>query len=301
MKRLKKVRFYVELAGVQLVRGLLRLMPLGLAREFGALLGWKVYRIFGVRRRVSIDNIRRSLPSVTSRKEADRIASAAYSNFGRSMMEFVSFDRMDYDRVRQMCEITGTEWLDRSLEGGKGAIVFTGHQGTWEMLGAAFNAYGYPLTPIVLRQSNPLVDRVLNDLRLSQYRGTIYRETGLKEVFRTLDANEFVCIAGDQDAGKDGVFVNFLGRPASAARGTALFAIKRGVPIVPGFIHRSGRSKHVVEIMPIIWPDPSLDREDAVTDLTQRATDCLADQVRKYPTEYFWAHRRWKTPASITS
>jgi KDO2-lipid IV(A) lauroyltransferase len=212
------------------------------------------------------------------------------------MMEFISFDRMDYERVREMTEIAGTQWLDQALEVGKGGLIFTGHQGNWEMLGATLNAYGYPLTALVARQSNPLVDRVTNNLRLSQDRGTIYRETGLKEMFRTLEANEFIALAADQDAGKDGVFIDFLGRPASAARGTALFAIKRGVPIVPGFMHRSGRDRHVLEVMPIIWPDPSLDGEDAVVDLTQRAADCLADQIRRYPTQYFWAHRRWKTP-----
>ena len=135
---------------------------------------------------------------------------------------------------------------------------------------------------------------VVNDPRKSRVLDIIPRDTGLKLAFRTLANNQFVVMAGDQDARGNGVFVEFLGRPASAAKGPALFAIRRNAAIIPCFMHRVGPGKHFLETNPPMWPDRSLDEDASVFDLTQRYMHALADAVRRHPTEYLWGHRRWK-------
>jgi len=90
----------LELAAVKLAKGLVWLLPLSAARGLGALLGWKAYRIFGIRRRVAVDNVKQSLPYANSSDIADRIACVSYMNLGRSMMEFVSMERLSAETVR---------------------------------------------------------------------------------------------------------------------------------------------------------------------------------------------------------
>ena len=294
MSGIKKLQYYAEYAGVQLFRGAARLLPTRLASAFGALLGWKAYRIFRVRRGVAIDNIRRALPEVSDDRQADRIACLSYQNLGRTAVEIVSLDRYDHARVREMVEFDALKPFDQAMEAGRGGIVLTGHFGNWEFLAAAISSYGYPFRTLVGRQSNPLVDKLVNDMRKHLILGVISRDTGLKLAFRTLAANQFVGIAGDQDARGNGVFVDFLGRPASAAKGPALFAVRRGAAIVPCFLRRVGPGKHFVETQPPMWPDRSLDEDAAVFDLTQRFMHALADAVRRHPTHYMWGHRRWK-------
>jgi KDO2-lipid IV(A) lauroyltransferase len=296
MNAIKTLQHYVELAGAKIVQGIARLLPGGTAAALGALLGWKAYRIFRIRRRVSVANVERSLDLPSDGKTADRIACASYMNFGRSMMEFAAIDRLESERIVDMVDFEGRESLDEALAAGKGAILFSGHLGNWELLGAAVAAYGYPIREVVGNQSNPMVDRALNDLRRSQVLGIIHRDMGLKKVFRALSDNEFVAMVADQDARRDGVFVDFLGRPASTAKGPALFAVRRGAPVIGAFIHRSGRGRHLAVFRPPLWPDPSLDDDDdAIVDLVQRYTNALAEEIREHPTEYFWAHKRWKT------
>lgn len=295
MQTIKTVQHYIELAGAKIVLGVARLLHAGAAASFGALLGWKAYRIFRIRRRISIANIEQSLDLPADGKTADDIACASYMNLGRSMMEFACLDRFQRERLVEMVDLEGREFLDQALEVGRGAILFTGHFGNWELLGAAIAAHGYPIREVVGSQSNPLVDRAINDLRRSQVLGIIHRDMGLKKVFRALADNEFVAIVADQDARRDGVFVDFLGRPASTAKGPALFAIRRNAPVIPGFIHRSGRGKHTAVFRPPMWPDPSMDEDGAVVDLVGRYTNALAEEIRQNPAEYLWAHRRWKT------
>ncbi|UCH85084.1 MAG: lysophospholipid acyltransferase family protein, partial [Candidatus Latescibacterota bacterium] len=104
-----------------------------------------------------------------------------------------------------------------------------------------------------------------------------------------------------QDARHHGIFVDFFGRPASTVRGPAVFAIRRDCPIVPCFLIREGCDRHRAVFERPLWPDERLSGREAVRELTQRFTMLLEDYVRKYPEQYFWTHRRWKTKPEATS
>ncbi len=299
METRKKLRYYLEVAGIGLVRAMVWLLPLAVARPLGAALGWKVYRIFGIRRRVALDNIRRALPFAASGEAADRIACASYMNMGRSMMEFVKFDRLDAAAIRGMVELESLAPFDEALAAGRGAVLFTGHLGNWELGAAAVAANGYRIHVVVARQSNPLVDDWINGIRRRKVASVIDRGSAgdIKRAFRALADNEFVAFVADQDARQHGAFVDFLGRPASTHKGPAQFAVRRNSPVIAGFTHRTGEGgRHRLELVGPMWPDGTLDEDAAVADLMQRYTDALSDAVRRYPADYFWAHRRWKTP-----
>ncbi|MGD8414970.1 MAG: lysophospholipid acyltransferase family protein [Candidatus Latescibacterota bacterium] len=291
-----KTSYYIELAAVKLVEGLVRLFPLSVSRRFGALLGWKAYRVFRIRRRTALDNIVRALPD-TGQETADAIACESYMNLGRSMVEFVSLDRLDAEKLREMVQFESLEPVDEALASGRGVVLFTGHYGNWELGAAALGARGYRVNLVVGRQSNPLVNAEANRLRAGMAAGIVDRGSGagLRGAMRALDNNEIVAFVADQDARHHGAFVDFLGRPASTHKGPAQFAVRRNAPVVAGFIRRLQDGTHSVALRAPMWPDRSLDEDDAVGELMQRYTDALSDAIRAHPAQYFWAHRRWKT------
>ena len=278
-----------------LVIALCTVVPLGLLRNLGAGLGWMAYRVFKVRRAVTLENIRASLPEVTDGSAADRIALSSYQNLGRSFVEYAGFAHFSAERLRTLAELEGFEHLDVGLSHGKGIVFVTGHVGNWELVGASMARRGYPIHYLVGEQTNHSVDRLMNELRQRQGAGIIHRDRALRKVLRTLADNQIVCLLADQDARRGGVFVDFLGRTASTVKGPAMFAIKSKCPIVTGFIHRPRNGRQVVALQPPLWVDDSLTGDEAVRDLTQRYTDRLTDHIRNQPAEYFWGHRRWKT------
>jgi len=289
----KRVRHAVEYASVRVALALASSLPLGLARAVGAALGGVAFDVVRVRRAVVIDNIVRGLG--VSRRTAARIGRRSYANLGRYLMEFSAQRRLKPDQVRSLVRFEGAEHLDAALAAGRGAVVFGGHYGNWELLGAAMAAYGYPISFLVGEQTNWRVDDVMNELRRRQGIGIITRDVALRKVLRALRENQLVALLGDQDARDAGVFVDFLGRAASTVRGPALFAIRQGCPIVACFIRRAGNGRHTGAVEAPLYADPSLEGEAAIVDLTQRVTDHLATHIRRHPEEYFWAHRRWKT------
>jgi len=91
----------------------------------------------------------------------------------------------------------------------------------------------------------------------------------------------------------EGIVVPFLGKNAYAMRTPALIARKSGIPVVAGFIRRTGRG-HIIEIGAEIPLDASGDSEAALIQDTVNFLRPVEDFVKKYPAEWLWIHRRWK-------
>jgi len=288
----REIRQAIEFAAVRGALWLAARVPLEAGRRVGVLFGWAAFDLARLRRDTSIANAAASL-GVSSR-QATKIARASYANLGRCLLEYAAFARLTRAEVVDLVAFEGLENMRRVVEEGKGGLVVDGHLGNWELMGAGLAAHGFPIHFLVGQQTNARVDDVMNDLRRRQGIGIISRSVALRKVMQALADNQIVCILTDQDARKGGVVVDFLGRPASTVRGPALFAIRRGCPILPCFIWREG-SRHRAVIESPMFPLPLDDEDEAVRELTQRYTDRITARVREHPDEYFWPHRRWKT------
>ncbi len=277
------------------VRGALSLagkIPIEAAQRIGAGIGRVAFDVARVRRAVSVDNVERALG--VPHTQAVKITRASYENWGRCLMEFSAFAHMTKAELLSLVTVEGLESFDRVRAEGKGGVLVSGHLGNWELIPAVLTALDRPVHGLIGRQSNTRVNDVMNDLRRRQNIPLITKELALKKVLQVLRAGEFVVLLADQNQRKGGVFVDFLGRPASTVRGPALFAIRSGAPIVPTFVAREG-TRHRLIVEPAIYPMPAGDEEEVVRDLTQRYTDRLAAHIKARPQEYFWPHRRWKT------
>jgi KDO2-lipid IV(A) lauroyltransferase len=140
----------------------------------------------------------------------------------------------------------------------------------------------------------------MNDLRRSAGIGIIERGVAARGVFESLRKRRIVALLADQDARKAGVFVDFLGSPASTFQGPAQFACRTGSPLVCCAIVRRPDETHDAILFPPIYPKTGVDRDAEVLRLTQEHAKILGDCVRRHPEQYFWAHRRWKTRPPIS-
>ena len=99
----------------------------------------------------------------------------------------------------------------------------------------------------------------------------------------------------DQHAGRNGVMVDFLGRPASTFRAPAELAARFGVPLVGAFgIRVDDSPRFRLEFLPPIRAREGGERSEEVLRLTQEITDVVAEQVRRHPEQWNWLHRRWR-------
>ena len=192
--------------------------------------------------------------------------------------------------------VEGKEHLIGALNQGKGAIVFLPHFGNWELLALV---YGALIPDRAKAIAFPLKNRHLNAL-VSQYRERlslklITRRQAVRETLRALKGGYAVGFFADQNAGREGVFVDFFGKPASAVRGPATLALKTGAPLLLSMDIRQPDDRHHVIITPAIDLEISGDLEQDVQINTAHILKILETYIRQYPDQWLWTHNRWKT------
>lgn len=293
--RRPSLRHRIEYLGYRLAVGILRLAPERMALRFGEGMGWLAGVLLRVRWGTVTDHLRRAFPE---RGDAwqKRVARASFRHLGRESVATFRLGRMGLEEIRSRTEVEGLEALEAAVADGKGGIVVTGHFGNWEVGGAALSARGIPLDVVAQRQRNPLFDVDLNRNRARMNMKVIDRTEAPKRVLRSLRDGRVVAIVGDQNLRRGGIFVEFFGRPASTARGAAVFALRTGCPIFLGIARREPGfpQRYLVTLEPVAFT-PTGDMEVDAIRLTEAHTRHLEGHVRRMPEQYFWQHRRWKT------
>jgi Kdo2-lipid IVA lauroyltransferase/acyltransferase len=223
------------------------------------------------------------------------IARGTFIQFGQTIVEFLQLPKRSARFLLQQIHFEPPDFLVQAQQAHYGAICLTGHFGNWELLGAAITDSGIPLSGIAKEQRNPFVDRLIADARAKRGIETFSMGIALRGILKALKEKKFVAILGDQDAHREGVFVQFLGRPSSTAQGPAVLALKTGTPLLFGADVRDSDGKHTIYLQKIDHSDLSGVSEENVRILTQRHASVLERYVRQWPDHWFWMHKRWKT------
>lgn len=291
---MKKIRYRLEYVAVITLIFVLNLIPYRLALLIGDLVGFVGFSILGIRRKVTLDNLKKSFEDQFSDRQYVKIGARTYRYIARGMIEYGLFPSLRKRDLRKFLTIQGQENLQRITESGRGAVLVTGHFGSWELMGAFLAASGWPIDYLVGEQHNILINRLMNDHRRVFGIGLIEMGVTARGVIKAVRNGRMVCMLSDQDAGSDGVTVEFLNRPASTPKGPAAFALKTGAPLACGFIIREGFKQRIVIEPPFDFTRTG-SKETDIKQLTQAYTSLLERYIREYPDHWFWPHRRWKS------
>jgi len=275
----------------------LRLIPRNLAHKIGRIFAVFAYYFIPIRKKHIIDMLTLSFPQKTL-KEIKRITKKIYINFAGTFIDIMFFPKMSDDEIKKLMTFgSGDEEIFEKIhKNGKGAILMSAHFGNWELTALSFSKR-YPMSVIVAKQSNELVDKLMNEIRTKQGFHAIYKDppgTAFRNVIKALRNNEFVAVLSDQDAGKQGVFVPFFERLASTPKGAAIFALKAKCPIITAFGARQKDGSMKMKIGQIPLPDSGNEEEDIKT-ISTIYSQQLEAVVKEYPEQWFWFHRKWKT------
>lgn len=265
------------------------------ADKFGSILGKLYGKLIPSRRKIAIDNLNLALDIIIPANELNPLVDRIFENIGRTFVEQARLTKAASMRLKNIIAYNGIDYVTDTLQKGRGGVVVTAHFGNWEMQAAYTTECGYPLDVIAKVQHNPLFDRLINDIREQMNVNVIpVRSSTLRDVFKSLKENRLVGIVADQHDPSQNLIMNFLGRPASVAKGPAVFAMKQKCPILPILMRRVKYDQHILISHPPIYPNESGDDEQDIIDMTRKYLNFFEEMIKKYPDQWMWTHRRWK-------
>ena len=230
-------------------------------------------------------------------KERDQIVGEVFRSLGRLLAEVSQFPRLNPDNIEQVVRYEGLSHFLDAQATGRGVIFLTGHLGAWELSVYAHSVYGYPSSFLARRVDNPLVERLAERYRTMYGNRSIDKKTGLREVIRTLKSGGVVGILADLNALRpEGIFCDFFGTPAATTVGVATLALRTNAVVLPGYlVWEETEQRHVLHFEPPVETIRTGDWDADVQQNTARYTALLESIIRRYPGQWLWIHRRWRT------
>ncbi len=286
----KKFKNLYEFFLFRITIGALKRLPFEFTFKLSAKLGVFVGMVLGIRKKVAYSQIKESFPE-KSEKEIKRILKRMYENIGYQSIEFFLGDTKN---LLKNIRAVGFENLLEAYSRNKGVIVVSGHFGNWEMAGEFIASKGIRVGAIVKRQRNPYVNDYIENRRKGSKIHLIYKKRSFRGIVKELKNGSAIAFLSDQAANKQGIKLNFLGRPASVNIGAAKLALKFSVPIVFCYSLREPDNSLSLHFHKPIFIEELDGNQKNVNYITQALNNEIENVVKKYPENWFWVHKRWK-------
>jgi len=292
------LRYRLEYALAWVLIKIVAALPRPLARVVGIAIAWIVYFAHHKLRRVGMRNLELAFPE-KSRRERQKILRRVFTSLGRQVAEVCLFPKYTRENVSKTVVYEGFENFERAVARGKGVLFLTGHLGAWELSAFAHSLYGHPLNIVMRPLDNPYLDRLTRRYRTMHGNKAVDKDFA-RGLIAAMRSNKTVGVLMDTNMiESQGVFVDYFGIPACTASGVARVALKTDAAVVPGFtIWDPQLQKYRLRFDPAVKLIRTRDREADVVANTALFTKIIEDYVRRYPDQWLWVHRRWKTRPS---
>jgi len=277
---------------------LIRLLPYRLSSGVGSLSGSLVYFLLPQVRRQSAFNLANALGAEKTPRELTVINQKVFKNLGRNLTEALNVSRLHKDNIDKYVKCDNLKLFSDLRENGKGVIVLSPHFGNWELVPVYAALKGYPVNVIARRLYYEKFEELISRIRAENKINVIYRDQPARKILNVLKANEILGILPDQDVDSvEGVFVDFFGQPAYTPSGPVALAMANNTPLVTCFLVREGNCHRLIIEEPISLENTG-DKERDIKVNTEKWSKVFETYIRRYPEQWVWMHRRWKTKES---
>ncbi|HMH45466.1 MAG TPA: lysophospholipid acyltransferase family protein, partial [Pyrinomonadaceae bacterium] len=228
--------------------------------------------------------------------ERRRLLRQGFRNLGRLLGVFSHFSN-DHQRLKELVVCEGLDHLTDAQAAGHGVILFTGHIGAWELSSFALSLFDHPLSFLVRRIDNPKIEAMVDRARARLGNRTIDKRSAAREMLEILRKGGTLGILVDLNTlDREGIFVDFFGRSASTTFMVAKLALRTGAVVLPVFAPwDKERDRFLLKVDPPLSIERTGNEEEDVRRLTRQYSRIVEDYVRRYPDQWLWIHRRWKT------
>jgi KDO2-lipid IV(A) lauroyltransferase len=262
----------------------------------GRLFGRLAYLLAGGLRRTGLRNLELAFPEMPE-AERRRTLRNSMDGLGRQLGLFSHFPRLTPEQINDLVEYDGIEILHEAKRRGRGIIFLTAHLGSWEILSFAHSALHEPISFMVRRLDNRRVEELVDKIRTRFGNRSIDKKMAARTALKLLRDGGILGVLADLNTQpNEGVFVPFFNLPACTTSGIAVLALRTDASVIPVVAPWDERKRcYVFRGSPVVELVRTGDHERDVETNTARFAAAIEQQIRKYPDQWLWIHKRWKT------
>jgi KDO2-lipid IV(A) lauroyltransferase len=298
MAKAGKLQTFVEYAAARSVLTTLGGLPPAAAMRIGRAMGRLAYVLAADLRRTAATNLRLAFPEKSDEERA-ALARECFDSLGRLLGFFSQMGSRSEKELKELVELRGWDNLEATKEiSGQKILLFTGHLGAWELTSLGFSLFGHPFTFLVRRIDNPQIELMVDRVRTRFGNQTIDKLSAARSMLKLLRSGETsLGLLPDLNTLDDeAIFIDFMGVPAATTFMMAKLALRTNTPILPVFSPWSAeKGKYLLEVETPVMFERTNDEEENVRRLTIAITQRVENQIRRYPGQWLWVHKRWKT------
>ncbi len=266
-------------------------LPLPLLALLGSLLGSLLYVLHTPRRRIVRRNIERCFPELAPRAHR-RLVRAHYRGLGQVLFDNAIAWWAPSFRLKRLARFHGREHFERAREAKRNIIFLAPHFLGLDVGGMRLSRE-IAMMSVFRHPDNALLAHAMERGR-TRFGGLIFEHNKpFTALVRAVKGGTPLYYLPDQDAGRrNSVFAPFFGIPAATFITLGRLAKMTQAVVIPCVtVQRPWGCGYDVTFFPPLADYPS---GDDLADAT-RMNQAIEAAVRRWPAQYFWVHKRFKT------
>jgi len=293
------MREKVEYSLVKLFLWLAKIMPKSFIYMMIKGLTLLVYRLDQKRRNLTVKNLTMAFPEKTF-EEISVLSKEVYSQLSITIAEILLMftGQFDIDKAIKNQEEAQKKLEEIAQNSPHGVIVMTAHFSNWELAAHFLAKNGLPMLAIGRKGNNKLIDtNITMPFREKYGNEAVSKKRAMLMMIKRLKSAGNVGLLIDQKSGNlNSVKVDFFGQPAETTLSIASLKLKFDPLVVPIFIARQSDGLYEMIINePIDYVADEIDNKAKKLEaMTLKYNQVIENVIRKYPSQWFWMHNRWR-------
>ena len=259
----------------------------------GSNLGDFIGRLFGPlfrSKKLIENNLEQS--GIVDKKNYSKIIRKIYGNYGRILAEYPFLKAFRNNKLNKFIEIDGLENLNKIKREKRRAVFISGHFNNFELMALQIEKAGINLCAIYRPLNNVFLNKTMEEIRENFICKNQIKKgrSGTRQIIENIKKGNSVALMIDQRV-REGIKINFFGKPASTTTIPAQLIKKYKCDLVPIYIERRKNNYFKMFVSEPI----KIGNNKSIKEITEHLNKILEKMILKNVDQWIWTHDRWKT------
>ena len=273
----------------------LMLLPRSVRKAFFSSLATMAYYLASKHRKIVRQNLNFCFDNKMSDEEIKAITKYSFKNLIFNFLHIMELRNMSLDDLKKRVTVQNIEAVEKVHAEGRAVIYITTHYSSWELGGASLGALVEPVAAVYKKMKNRTYEEWLLEGRARFGNTNLEKSAVVKPLIKLIKAGKASGLLIDTNINpKDGVMINFMGKPLRQTYTPAYLARKFNAAVIPVTIRTDDEDNYTLMIFDEIPVEKTDDADADILNATQLQADWLSALIEKEPKFWFWLHRRFK-------